>query len=66
MYSHGEYWKSGGVVKRVAYLLHILLILLGAFMTVGGTYGVIVQIMDAYRDGEIDGVFSCADNSGST
>ncbi|PWY63803.1 hypothetical protein BO83DRAFT_411737 [Aspergillus eucalypticola CBS 122712] len=66
LYSHGEYWKSGGVVKRVVYLLHVLLILLGAFMTVGGTYGVIVQIMDAYRDGQIDGVFSCADNSGST
>lgn len=53
-------------MKRVVYLLHVLLILLGAFMTVGGTYGVIVQIMDAYRDGQIDGVFSCADNSGST
>ncbi|GAA86221.1 amino acid transporter [Aspergillus luchuensis IFO 4308] len=66
LYSHGEYWKSGGVVKRVVYLLHVLLILLGAFMTVGGTYGVIVQIMDAYRDGQIDGVFSCPDNSGST
>ncbi|XRM38402.1 hypothetical protein ABZX51_001822 [Aspergillus tubingensis] len=66
LYSHGEYWKSGGVVKRVVYLLHVLLVLLGAFMTVGGTYGVIVQIMDAYKDGQIDGVFSCADNSGST
>ncbi|GKZ23010.1 hypothetical protein AbraIFM66951_001240 [Aspergillus brasiliensis] len=66
VYSHGEYWKSGGLVKRVVYLLHIGLIVLGLFMTVGGTYGVIVQIMNAYRDGEIDGVFSCADNSGST
>ncbi|RAK98893.1 putative neutral amino acid permease [Aspergillus ibericus CBS 121593] len=65
VYSHGDYW-GGGVVKRGVYLLHVGLIVLGMFLTVGGTYGVIVQILDAYRSGEIDGVFSCADNSGST
>lgn len=65
VYSHGEYLK-GNVLRKAMYGLHVLLILLGLFMTVGGTYGVIVQINEAYRDGQISSAFSCADNSGST
>ncbi|CAL5871216.1 uncharacterized protein PFLUO_LOCUS5464 [Penicillium psychrofluorescens] len=64
LYTHGHYLR-GNVISRVIYGLHVLLILLGAFMTVGGTYGVIVQINEAYRDGQISSAFSCADNSGS-
>lgn len=65
LYSHGHYLKRNILCKAV-WGLHVLLILLGAFMTVGGTYGVIVQINDAYRDGKIASAFSCADNSGSS
>jgi hypothetical protein len=65
LYSHGHYLK-GSILCKAVWMLHILLILLGAFMTVGGTYGVIVQINDAYRDGKISSAFSCADNSGSS
>ncbi|KAL5359435.1 transmembrane amino acid transporter protein-domain-containing protein [Aspergillus floccosus] len=43
----------------------LLWILLGLFMMVGGTYGVIVQILNAYESGKIDKVFSCVDNSSS-
>ncbi|KAJ5241275.1 uncharacterized protein N7469_002866 [Penicillium citrinum] len=64
VYSHGEYLK-GTLWRQTIYGLHILLILLGLFMTVGGTYGVIVQINNAYADGSISSAFSCADNSGS-
>ncbi|KAH8423529.1 putative neutral amino acid permease [Aspergillus melleus] len=64
LYSHDHY-RRGGVMRKVVYSLHVGLVLLGAFMAVGGTYGVIVQIMDAYKSGKIDKVFSCADNSGS-
>jgi len=65
VYSHGEYLKKGNLWRQTIYGLHILLILLGLFMTVGGTYGVIVQINNAYADGSISSAFSCADNSGS-
>ncbi|PYI30380.1 hypothetical protein BP00DRAFT_398642 [Aspergillus indologenus CBS 114.80] len=45
--------------------VHVGLVLLGLFMMIGGTYGVVIQIQEAYRDGSVDGVFSCADNSGT-
>ncbi|KAG2414455.1 hypothetical protein HFD88_003646 [Aspergillus terreus] len=64
VYSHGEY-RRGGIYRGVVYGLHVLQILLGFFMMVGGTYGVIVQILNAYKSGKIDKVFSCVDNSGS-
>ncbi|KAI9045352.1 putative neutral amino acid permease [Aspergillus affinis] len=64
LYSHDHY-RRGNVMRKVVYGLHVGIVLLGAFMAVGGTYGVIVQIMDAYKSGKIDKVFSCADNSGS-
>ena len=65
IYDHQGYYK-GTVMQKVLYGLHVLMILLSAFLCVGGTYGVIVQIMDAYKDGSIDSAFSCADNSNSS
>lgn len=53
------------MARLVVYWLHVGMILLGAFMTVGGTYGVVVQIIDAYHNGSIDQAFSCKDNSGT-
>ncbi|KAJ5775297.1 uncharacterized protein N7511_000308 [Penicillium nucicola] len=54
---------EGGVLRMMMYAFHVFLVLLGLFMAVGGTYGVVVQIKDAYADGEIASAFSCADNS---
>ncbi|KAI8942502.1 hypothetical protein NX059_000566 [Plenodomus lindquistii] len=65
LYDHADYWR-GNALHKIMYALHVLLILIGLFLTVGGTYGVIVQIKDAYRDGTISSAFSCADNSNST
>lgn len=65
LYSHPHCW-NGNAVQKVMYGVHVFLILLGLFMAVGGTYGVIVQINQAYADGQISSAFSCADNSGST
>ncbi|KAJ5350147.1 hypothetical protein N7541_007874 [Penicillium brevicompactum] len=62
IYSHRDYWR-GNAVRVSLYAFHVFLILLGLFMAVGGTYGVVVQINKAYRDGEISSAFSCADNS---
>ena len=45
------------------YAFHVFLVLLGLFLAVGGTYGVVVQIKEAYADGQIASAFSCADNS---
>jgi hypothetical protein len=52
LYDFGQYWK-GGMLRRLQWLFHVLLILLGAFMCVGGTYSVIRQIIAAYADGTI-------------
>lgn len=52
LYDHGHY-KKGTPLQIVIYLLHIGLVLLGAFFLVGGTYGVILQVIDAYATGTI-------------
>lgn len=64
LYSYSDY-RTGTFLQKVMYVGHVVLILLGAFITVGGTYGVIVQINQAYADGSISSAFSCADNSGT-
>lgn len=65
LYLYDHPW-GGNLWRKTVYVLHIILIVLSAFLTIGGTYGVIVQIMDAYKDGSIDSAFSCADNSNSS
>ncbi|KAG9187418.1 hypothetical protein G6011_05289 [Alternaria panax] len=65
IYDHQDYWK-GTWWQKIMYVLHIILIGISIFLTIGGTYGVVVQIKDAYRDGLIDSAFSCADNSNSS
>ena len=65
IYDHQSYWK-GNWWQKIMYALHVILIGISVFLTIGGTYGVIVQIMDAYKDGSIDSAFSCADNSNSS
>lgn len=44
----------------------IFVVLLGCFLTVAGTYGSIVGIIDSYRESGGSAAFSCADNSNST
>ena len=46
-------WIRGSVLKKLAYMLHIGMILLGTFLLVGGTYGVVEVILAAYADGTI-------------
>jgi hypothetical protein len=52
MYDHKEY-RTGSLPQKAAYWLHAFMIPLGAFFFVGGTYGVIEQIIEAYADGQI-------------
>lgn len=58
-------WKKGSVGQQAAYWFHVSFIVLGAFILVAGTYGVVVEIKEAYATGLIGSAFSCADNSGS-
>jgi amino acid transporter len=44
----------------------IFVVILGCFLTVAGTYGSIVGIMEAYKASGGSAAFSCADNSNST
>jgi hypothetical protein len=55
-YRHGKWWQV------LAYYLNWLMIALSVFLTVGGTYGVIQNIIDAYANGLIGGAFSCDNN----
>lgn len=67
VYDH-PHWRAPGSsrTQKLAYSLNWLMILLAVFLTIGGTYGVIQEILDAYASGAIDSAFSCADNSNSS
>lgn len=64
VYDNKNSWKDGPCRKAI-FIFHIFLVILGVFMTAGGTYSVVSQIRNAYADGKIDAAFSCADNSGT-
>jgi hypothetical protein len=52
LHDHGHY-RKGSLTQKVKFLLHIGMVLLGLFVLVGATYGVIIQIKAAYADGTI-------------
>uniref|UniRef100_L2FDE2 Amino acid transporter n=1 Tax=Colletotrichum fructicola (strain Nara gc5) TaxID=1213859 RepID=L2FDE2_COLFN len=56
-------YKRGSMKQKGAYGFHILIVLVGLFMVIAGTYSVAVSIKDAYASGLITKVFDCADNS---
>lgn len=64
MYDFAGY-KTGTILQKGAFYAHSLMFVLGIFMTVGGTYGTVASIVDAYAQGTVGSAFSCADNSGS-
>ncbi|RDW77408.1 hypothetical protein BP6252_05461 [Coleophoma cylindrospora] len=59
-------WRRGSAGKKVAYWLHWLLVVLGVFIMIAGTYATVQLIIDAYAAGTIGSAFSCADNSNSS
>ncbi|TQN65817.1 N amino acid transport system protein [Colletotrichum shisoi] len=61
-----QHYRQGTWWKIMVYWLNWLMVLLAVFLTIGGTYGVVQNIIDAYANGLIGGAFSCADNSGSS
>lgn len=55
--------KTGTIAQKGEWVLNMILLLLGAFLCVSGTYGVILLISQAYDSGLIGGAFSCANNA---
>ena len=46
-------WARGSILQQIVFGLHILMILLGTFLLIGGTYGIVEEIIAAYHDGLI-------------
>ncbi|KAL1583678.1 hypothetical protein WHR41_07541 [Cladosporium halotolerans] len=59
-------WRRGKWWQQIVFWITALMIPLGMFICVGGTYGVVVEIKEAYASGRIGSAFSCEDNSGTT
>ncbi|KAF4493548.1 neutral amino acid permease, partial [Fusarium agapanthi] len=57
IYDH-QHYRKGKMWQAVVYYLNWLIIALSVFLTIGGTYGVIQNIIDAYSQGPIGGAFS--------
>ena len=69
-YANEQHWLIGafkayqkGWKNTMALALACFLILSGAFIIVGGTYGSVLSIQQSYHNGAVRGVFSCGDNS---
>lgn len=52
LYDHGSY-RKGSLWQQLFYWFHIFLIVLGLFFLGAGTYGVVLEIKDAYATGLI-------------
>lgn len=52
LYDYGHY-RKGTVGQQAMFWAHVLLVLLGAFFCVGGTYSVVELIKEAYASGKI-------------
>lgn len=52
LYDHAAY-RKGTLTQKALYYAHCFLPLLGAFLCVGGTYGVVQLIINAYADHSI-------------
>ena len=69
MWLYDNWGKGRGQHKSIRWMLtalwSVILIVVGTFLMVAGTYGSVVGIMDAYSESGGSAAFSCADNSNS-
>ncbi|KAK4495354.1 hypothetical protein PRZ48_013685 [Zasmidium cellare] len=59
---HTEYLR-GSLKERALCWLHAGMLLMGLFLSIGGTYANISNIVDQFKAGKVGSAFSCADNS---
>ncbi|KAJ5235449.1 uncharacterized protein N7469_004617 [Penicillium citrinum] len=55
-------WKDGSK-EMVALYGAILMIIVGVYIIVGGTYATVLNVKLSYDEGKVSGMFSCEDNS---
>ncbi|KAH6681683.1 putative neutral amino acid permease [Halenospora varia] len=61
---HPGYLK-GNTKRKVLWVAHGILLVLGIFTLVAGTYANVKNIIDQYKAGLVGSAFQCADNSGT-
>ncbi|KAI1848471.1 hypothetical protein JX265_008747 [Neoarthrinium moseri] len=59
---HPEY-RRGDLKLQAMWWLHVAILCMGIFVTIGGTLANVVVIIGQFRDGSVSGPFQCADNS---
>lgn len=55
----------GSIRQRAAWWFHAGILIMGLFLSIGGTYANISNIVDQFKAGKVGSAFSCADNSAS-
>jgi Transmembrane amino acid transporter protein len=50
-------WMRGTLLQKGAWVFHILVVLIGTFLSVAGTYATAQLIIDAYASGQIGELF---------
>lgn len=55
--------RTGSANMQAMWWLHVLLFVLGLFVTIAGTYAAVVSIIEQFQNGSIGSPFQCADNS---
>lgn len=56
-------YRTGSVREQMLWWFHVGILILGLFLSIGGTYANISNIVDQFRAGHVGSAFSCADNS---
>lgn len=53
-------YRKGSMWQKTQWAFHLVMLLVGGFMTVGGAYAIIQTIIDQYATGAVGSAFSCA------
>ncbi|KAK5111236.1 hypothetical protein LTR62_005264 [Meristemomyces frigidus] len=59
-------YRKGSPREQALWWAHVGMLLMGLFLTIGGTYANISNIIDQFHEGKVGKAFSCADNSATT
>lgn len=52
--------RKGTMLQKLTWLFHVVMLVVGLFMTVGGAYAMIKTIIMEYQTGAVASAFSCA------
>lgn len=64
LYDNWRHRKTDTSLRfRSLVVFNVLLVLVGIFIVITGTWATAVSINDSYKNGTISSPFSCADNS---